>query len=125
MTRPVNVLTVSVFWLITATLTFCQSQAERQPCPDVAAETTGCELIAWSHLQDPVPLPHATSPPDGQSQEAAKVSSSQSIAGVTGCREERHHPATGPDVALLLDDQEMAQSCEGNWVMVAEPSALR
>jgi hypothetical protein len=64
MTWTTEALTVAVFWLA-ASLSFCQNPVDRQPCPDVTAEAMGCELIAWSKLQEPVPLP-LTLPDDRQ-----------------------------------------------------------
>jgi len=67
MTRTAKALTVGISWLA-ASFSFCQNPVDRQPCPDVTAEAIGCELIAWSHLQEPVPLP-LTSPDDPQPSE--------------------------------------------------------
>jgi hypothetical protein len=62
MTRVAQALMVSILWLAPAKPSLSQNPPERQPCPDATAEAVGCELIAWSHLQEPVPLP--LTPPD-------------------------------------------------------------
>jgi hypothetical protein len=68
MTRLAQALMVSILCLAPAKLSLSQNPPERQPCPDVTAEAIGCELIAWSHLQEPVPLP-LTPPDDRQSSD--------------------------------------------------------
>ncbi|MGA8489325.1 MAG: hypothetical protein WB711_02820, partial [Terriglobales bacterium] len=37
--------------------------ASPQPCPEVTEDTLGCEPIAWSQLQAPVPLPDPDTEP--------------------------------------------------------------
>jgi hypothetical protein len=61
------------FLLLTVQWTFSQDGAP-QPCPDMTAGTLGCELIEWSHLQEPVPLPN----PDTNSAPAPDERSAQS-----------------------------------------------
>ena len=67
MTRLAQVLMVSILCLAPAKPSLSQNPG-RQPCPDVTAEAIGCELIAWSKLQEPVPLP-LTPPDDRQPSE--------------------------------------------------------
>jgi hypothetical protein len=136
MTRPVNALAGSLFWLATATLTFSQDQAGHQPCPDVTSETMGCELIAWSRLQEPVPLPDATSPPDRQDRQAYEKErlekrakgqesdanpqhqSSQTVTGIIVRNEAMYWLRVNADLTLLLDDQEVAQRYQGRQVNI-------
>jgi hypothetical protein len=134
MTRPASALAASIFSLA-ATLTFSQDQAGRQPCPDVTSETMGCELIAWSRLQEPTPLPDATSPPDGQPKEKEKGrlekrvegqesdlnpqrQSSQTVTGVIVRNEEMYCLKVNADLTLVLDDQEVAQRYQGKRVNI-------
>src|SRR5579872_3430230 len=57
-------------WALLAFAPLALSQESRaQPCPEVPPGTVGCQLVAWSHLQEPVPLPEAetkAAPPPGQ-----------------------------------------------------------
>jgi hypothetical protein len=57
-----NSLVSLAFFLIVTPLAFSQSGAV-QPCPDVRPGTLGCELIEWSRLQEPVPLPEPDAKP--------------------------------------------------------------
>ena len=132
-----NRLAVSAFWLVMATPVFSQNQPARQPCPDVDAETLGCELIAWSSLQQPRPLPDATSPPDRQPKEtepekrrgeepkrrAASATSQrdqslQTIAGVIVRNDGLYCLRVSSSVDLPLDDQKLAQRYDGKRVLV-------
>jgi uncharacterized protein DUF5818 len=114
MTRLASALTVSIFGLATATLMFCQNQAGRQPCPDVTEATMGCQLIAWSHLQEPVPLPDATSSPNRQARDQFL----QTFDGTIVRSEGQYLLEVSAGVALVLHDQEIAQRYEGKRVKI-------
>jgi hypothetical protein len=93
---------------------FCQNQAGRQPCPDVTEATMGCELIAWSHLQEPLPLPDATSSPNHQSRGQFL----QPFDGTIVRSEGQYFLEVSAGVALVLHDQEIAQRYEGKRVKI-------
>jgi hypothetical protein len=77
-----------VLFLTTAPLAFSQ-EATPQPCPDVVPGSLGCELVLWSRLQAPVPLPEPdvkpVPPSDGHSpserDQAGPKTTRQSITG--------------------------------------------
>ena len=46
------------FLFVVAPLAFSQDGTP-QPCPDVESGALGCEPVAWSRLQEPMPLPGA------------------------------------------------------------------
>jgi hypothetical protein len=56
----VNALVKFALLLVMAPQVFAQAGSP-QPCPDTTAGALGCELIAWSKLQSPVPLPEPDS----------------------------------------------------------------
>jgi len=97
-----------------------------QPCPEVTPGTMGCELVAWSHLQEPVPLPEPESkpapPPDqqpGQSQTSqTPEASSQSITGVIVQQGEKYVLKVGDNTTYQLDDQDRARKYQDKRVMV-------
>jgi hypothetical protein len=124
MKRTVNALVVSTFCLITAVFSFSQSPPDRQPCPDVNTDALGCDLIAWSSLQAPVPLPLVQErQPDDQAnenlgEERATAGSVKNIAGVILKNAGQYYLRTGADEDLLLDDQKTAQNYDGKRVTV-------
>jgi hypothetical protein len=134
MMRSARALAGSIIWLATATFAFSEDQAGRQPCPDVTSETMGCELVAWSRLQEPIPLPEATEPPsreakaregvggaskgripDGDSEDHRPL---QCFAGVIVRNEGQYWLKVSPKVALPLSDGQIAQRHEGKLVKV-------
>jgi|HubBroStandDraft_6_1064221.scaffolds.fasta_scaffold146111_2 hypothetical protein len=124
MKRTVNALVVSTFCLITAVFSFSQSPPDRQPCPDVNTDALGCELIAWSRLQAPVPLPlvqerqPADQANENLGEERATAGSVKNIAGVILKNAGQYYLRTGADEDLLLDDQKTAQNYDGKRVTV-------
>jgi hypothetical protein len=60
---------LALLLLAFAPMAFSQER-NAQPCPQVKPGIIGCELVAWSHLQEPVPLPQPETkpapPPDQQ-----------------------------------------------------------
>ena len=62
-----------------------------QPCPDVEPGALGCEPVAWSRLQEPMPLPEPDAKPAPPADQQAGQSSNfptqtqtpkQSITGI-------------------------------------------
>ena len=107
MKRPASALAAWVF-LTTAILCVAQGPPDRQPCPDVTAEAEGCELIAWSHLQEPIPLPQATAPPHHET-----------IAGIIVIKRQQAWLRVTADAAFLLDGGELTVGYEGRQVRIA------
>lgn len=99
-----------------------------QPCPDVTAEALGCELIAWSHLQEPAPLPEPdTKPPDqqpnsqrgeSQSSRSRPPASRQSITGTLVRQGEKYVLKAGDNTTYQLDDQSRAAQYQNKRVKV-------
>lgn len=71
MMRRIHPLTTLVCLLVLPALGFSQSYLESEPCPGVEPESSGCELVAWSDLQQPTPLPDAESMRSRQPQAQA------------------------------------------------------
>src|SRR5580698_10800217 len=61
--RETSSLTTLVFLLATFPLTFAQDP-QTQPSPALPADILGPQLIAWSQLQKPQPVPQPLPPPD-------------------------------------------------------------
>jgi hypothetical protein len=90
-----------------------------QPCPAMVPDAMGCQLVAWSHLQEPVPLPEskpAPSPdehhgqsPDAQTQQASR----QRMTGIIVGQGEKFVLKAGDNTTYQLDDQERAH---GTWI---------
>ena len=98
-----------------------------QPCPDVTPGTLGCELVAWSHLQEPVPLPEPETkpapPPDqqpGQSpnSQTQPQASKQSITGIIVRQGQKYVLKAGDNTTYQLDDQDRASRYQDKEVRV-------
>ena|ERR1700676_1950361 len=63
-------------FLAVAPLAFTQD-GTAQPCPDVTPGTLGCQLVAWSQLQEPVPLPEPETKPAPPREQQPGQSNSQ------------------------------------------------
>jgi Protein of unknown function (DUF5818) len=109
-----------------APLAFSQ-QGSAQPCPDVTPGTLGCQLVAWSRLQEPVPLPlpqNETKPaPDqqpGQSPDSPTQTqaSPQRVTGIIVRQGEKYVLKAGDNTTYQLDDQERARRYQDKQVMV-------
>lgn len=50
------------FLFVVTSLAFSQDGTP-QPCPDVEPGALGCEPVAWSRLQEPMPLPEPDAKP--------------------------------------------------------------
>jgi Protein of unknown function (DUF5818) len=109
--------------LFLAVAPWALAQDAAQACPDVSPNTLGCELVAWSHLQEPVPLPDSQSqpdptpgqPPDSQTQPQA---SRQRITGIIVRQGEKFVLKAGDNTTYQLDDQDRAKRYEDKRVMV-------
>jgi len=105
------------FLLVTVHLTFSQDGAP-QPCPDMTAGTLGCELIEWSHLQEPVPLPNpdtnSAPAPDEQSgqsanpQQQSQTSAQNDSAAVS--QGEKYVLKPGDKTTYQLNDENAAET---------------
>jgi hypothetical protein len=126
MQRGIRSLLGLALLLAFAPLAFSQG-GSAQPCPDVREGSLGCQLVAWSHLQDPVPLPQpetkpAPAPdqepgqsPDSQTQPQA---SKQSISGIIVRQGEKYVLKAGDNTTYQLDDQEKARRYQDKQVTV-------
>ena len=95
-----------------------------QPCPEVVPGTVGCQLVAWSHLQNPVPLPNPESKPDqqqpeqSQSTQAQPQSAMQKITGIIVRMGDKYVLKAGGTTTYQLDDQERAKRYQDQQVTV-------
>jgi hypothetical protein len=127
MKRPKQALTILGFWLTSAAFLFSQNQLGQRPCPD--EDGVGCELIAWSQLQEPVPLPEASSPPDRPGDKEGAASSElqaeargpqspQTVLGVIVKNQGRYCLRVNGGLDLVMDDQRIAQRHESERVRI-------
>ena len=122
MQRATHTLLGLALSLALAPLAFTQDGAA-QPCPDVTPGTLGCELVAWSHLQEPVPLPEPESKPDqqpGQSPDAQTQpqASRQSLTGIIVREGEKYVLKVGDNTTYQLDDQDRARRYQDKQVLL-------
>ena len=124
MRRAKQTLLRLVSLLAVAPLAFSQ-QGRAQPCPDVTPGTLGCQLVAWSRLQDPVPLPEPETKPapdqqPGQSPDAPTQAqaSRQRVMGIIVRQGEKYVLKAGDNTTYQLDDQERARRYQDKQVMV-------
>jgi hypothetical protein len=110
-----------------APLAFSQ-QGSAQPCPAVTPGTLGCQLVAWSRLQEPVPLPEPETKPapdqqPGKSQDSRTQTqaSRQRVMGIIVRQGEKYVLKAGDSTTYQLDDQGRAglggsrQTGNGCW----------
>ncbi|MGH9497917.1 MAG: DUF5818 domain-containing protein [Terriglobales bacterium] len=109
MKRLAWALAVVAFWSMTAALSFSQNQLDQQPCPDHDEDAVGCEPIAWSGLQEPVPLPNVAFLSDRQSDP---------VEGTVVKKQGQYCLRVTAEADFILDDQQMAQSYEGERVRI-------
>jgi hypothetical protein len=124
MQRATNTLLGLTLVLAIAPCAFPQDGGA-QPCPEVAPDAIGCQLVAWSHLQEPVPLPESESKPapdpqpgqslDVQTQQASR----QRITGIIVRQGEKFVLEAGDNTTYQLDDQERARRYQDKQVLVA------
>jgi hypothetical protein len=120
-------LGLAVF-LVVSTSAFSQDTSP-QPCPEVTDGTLGCEPVAWSQLQDPVPLPEQNAEPTPDGQPDAQTSQSttsqtepqtpkQSIKGIIVKEGEKFVLKAGDTTTYQLDDQNKAGQFQDKRVNV-------
>jgi Protein of unknown function (DUF5818) len=125
--RELRLVIALTFSLLLTPLAFSQD-AGAQPCPEVTAQTLGCELVAWSHLQEPVPLPEPDAkptPPDQQSDPQQSPSSQsrqpaprQGITGNIVKQGEKYVLKAGDHTTYQLDDQNRAAQFQDKQVTI-------
>ncbi|HSY64020.1 MAG TPA: DUF5818 domain-containing protein [Terriglobales bacterium] len=112
-----------ILLLASTPLGFSQDRSV-QPCPEVVPGTVGCQLVAWSHLQNPVPLPNPESKPDqqqpeqSQSTQAQPQSAMQKITGIIVRMGDKYVLKAGGTTTYQLDDQERAKRYQDQQVTV-------
>jgi hypothetical protein len=130
MKREASILTGLAFFLLITSCAFSQD-ATPKPCPEVKPNTLGCEPVAWSQLQDPVPLPDPDAepapPPDQQPDPQPSESASsqvepetvkQSIRGIIVKEGEKFVLKAGDSTTYQLDDQQKARQYQDKQVNV-------
>jgi hypothetical protein len=114
------------FLLVVAPLAFSQDRTS-QPCPDVEPGALGCEPVAWSRLQEPMPLPEPDAKPappadqqTGQSSNspAQPQTPKQSIIGIVVKQGEKCVLKAGDNTTYQLDDQSRAGQYQDKQVKV-------
>jgi len=109
-----------------APLAFSQN-GNAQPCPDVTPGTLGCQPVAWSRLQEPVPLPASGTkpapPPDQQPGQPSNSrttprGSGQRITGVIVRQGEKFVLKAGDSTIYQFDDQDKAAHYQDKQVLV-------
>ena len=82
----------------------------------------GCQLVAWSHLQAPIPLPNPEAKPDQQpsSRKVRKPpqSAMQKISGIIVRMGDKYVLKAGGTTTYQLDDQERAKRYQDQQVTV-------
>jgi hypothetical protein len=130
MKRGAGTLLGLALFLLVSSWAFSQD-ASPQPCPDVTPDTLGCEPVAWSQLQEPVPLPEpgtapAPSPDQQPDQQSAQSTGSQvqpdtpkqSIKGIILRQGEKFVLKAGDNTTYQLDDQNKARQYQDKQVNV-------
>ncbi len=138
MKREASALIGLACFLLISSWAFSQD-ATPQPCPEVMPGTLGCEPVAWSQLQEPVPLPDRDTepvpPPDQQAPPQSSPSASsqvqpqtakQSIKGIIVKEGEKFVLKAGDTTTYQLDDQSKArqyQDKEVNVIGILDPDS--
>ena len=136
MKRGASTLFGLALFLLVSSWAFSQD-ASPQPCPDVTRDSLGCEPVAWSRLQEPVPLPEpgsaepgtpepgAASAPSPDQQSSQSVGSQvqpdtpkQSIKGIIVRQGEKFVLKAGDNTTYQLDDQNKARQYQDKQVSV-------
>jgi len=117
--RSTNKLLGLIIFLASVPLAFSQD-GSAQPCPEVIPGTVGCQLVAWSHLQEPVPLPNPEAKPDQQPEQSQTQpqSAMQKITGIIVRVGEKFVLKAGGTTTYHLDDQERAKRYQDQQVTV-------
>jgi outer membrane biosynthesis protein TonB len=125
--------------LLVATLSFAQPQSPIKPAPGQNEHILGPQLIAWSEMQKPQPVPQQPQPmpapdaktdpspaPDSkpqpkaqeQTEPEAQQSTAQSVSGTIVKVGGKYVLETSDNMAYQLDDQERASQYEGKHVKI-------
>jgi len=116
---------LALFVLTLATSALPQ-EGSALPCPDMTSGALGCQLVAWSQLQEPVPLPEPDAnkvPPqnDQQPEQRTKIpiqSTRQTFAGIILRQGDTFVLRAGDNSTYRLDDQVRARLFHGTRVKV-------
>jgi hypothetical protein len=123
-----------------AVLSFAQQPSPTQPAPGRNERVLGAQLIVWSEMQKPQPVPQQPQPipapdtkadqsspapdskpePKGQQQTEpdAQQSTAQSVSGTIVKVGGKYVLETPDNMAYQLDDQEKASQYEGKHVKI-------
>jgi len=117
--RSRNKLLGPILFFASISLGFAQDGSS-QPCPEVTAGTVGCQLVAWSHLQEPVPLPNPETKPNQQPEQSQTQpqSAMQKITGIIVRMGDKYVLKAGGTTTYQLDDQERAKRYQDQQVTV-------
>lgn len=122
--RRTSVLAASLF--VFSPLLVAQ-QAVQQPDPQLPATVLGPQLVVWSDLQKPRPVPEPLPPPKpdppAQTQPPQSAGpqqpSSQAFAGTIVKSGSKYVLKVSDSVSYQIDDQEKAKVFEGKQVKVS------
>jgi hypothetical protein len=124
--------------LLIAGVSFAQEQSPARPAPGQNEHILGPQLIAWSEMQKPQPVPQQPQPlpapdskadqtapaPDSKSDSKAEPepdaqqSTAQSISGTIVKAGGKYVLETADNMAYQLDDQDKASQYEGKHVKI-------
>src|SRR5438270_8515555 len=124
--------------LLVAGFSFGQEQSPAKPAPGQNQHILGPQLIAWSEMQKPQPVPQQPQPipapdakadqtapspdnkPDSKAQPEpdAQQSTAQSVSGTIVNMGGKYVLETADNLAYQLDDQERASKYEGKHVKI-------
>jgi hypothetical protein len=101
-----------------------------QPSPVLPSDVLGPQLIAWSQLQKPQPVPQPLPPPERPSQTAQQAQpanppaqpqppAAQTFTGTIVKDGSRYVLKVSSNSAYQLDDQEKAKQYEGKQVKIS------
>jgi len=99
-----------------------------QACPDVSPGALGCEPVAWSRLQEPIPLPEPDAKPappaDQQNNQSSNSAAGpqapkQGITGIVVKHGEKYVLKAGNHTTYQLDDERRAAQHQDRQVKVA------
>jgi hypothetical protein len=134
MKRRTSLLATLLFLSVTLPLTFAQN-LKSEPSPVLPSDILGPQLIAWSQVQKPQPVPQPLPPPDRAAQSAQPTDQQpvQSANALAPPQPPAAQTFTGTIVkdgstyvlrvsgesVYHLDDQERAKQYEGKQVKIA------
>jgi hypothetical protein len=107
---------LSAFVLLLATSSFGQSSG-MTACAPSSQQVMGCELVSWSQLQSPAPVP----PSDNSNLPARNSDASATTRILTGriVSENGAYVLKADDQTFQLDDQDRAKQYDGKYVKVS------